>query len=227
MSSRRRRARPGHRLLTIPASTRRCATTKPSSRRPINTQVTPWWQIQPDIQYVFNPGAGIVNPERPDGQKIGNEAGVRPAHEHHCFEGGNRATNYRAISYQAGCASTAVGALRRLVLRAAARRRAPTALLESLHHHATLASTIPDNGDLNPYAVVVAPATSGKIQKGDVLVDNFNNISNLQGTGGTIVDYNPATTTTHAVRQTAAEPAAMSRRRRPHHGDDHAAAAAG
>jgi porin len=25
-------------------------------------QVTPWWQVQPDIQYVFNPGAGIVNP---------------------------------------------------------------------------------------------------------------------------------------------------------------------
>ena len=33
----------------------------------------------------------------------------------------------------------------------------------------------------------------GKIQKDDVLVDNFNNISNLQGTGTTIVDYNPAT----------------------------------
>jgi len=25
-------------------------------------QVTPWWQIQPDIQYVFNPGAGTVSP---------------------------------------------------------------------------------------------------------------------------------------------------------------------
>jgi porin len=22
-------------------------------------QVAPWWQMQPDIQYVFNPGAGI------------------------------------------------------------------------------------------------------------------------------------------------------------------------
>jgi porin len=28
-------------------------------------QVMPWWQIQPDIQYVFNPGAGIVNPNNP------------------------------------------------------------------------------------------------------------------------------------------------------------------
>ena len=25
-------------------------------------QIMPWWQIQPDIQYVFNPGAGIVIP---------------------------------------------------------------------------------------------------------------------------------------------------------------------
>jgi len=66
-------------------------------------------------------------------------------------------------------------------------------VLAGLHHHPTLASTITDNGDLNPYAVVVAPVSSGKIQKGDVLVDNFNNLSNLQGTGGTIIDYNPST----------------------------------
>jgi porin len=35
-------------------------------------QVVPWWQIQPDIQYVLNPGAGIVNPYAPT-QKINNE----------------------------------------------------------------------------------------------------------------------------------------------------------
>ncbi|HXW21138.1 MAG TPA: hypothetical protein VEK35_11590 [Roseiarcus sp.] len=69
-------------------------------------------------------------------------------------------------------------------------------LLAGLHRHPTLASTITDNGDLNPYAVVVAPVSSGKIQKGDVLVDNFNNSSNLQGTGGTIIDYNPSTRAT-------------------------------
>jgi porin len=28
-------------------------------------QVTPWWQIQPDMQYVFNPGGGILNPNNP------------------------------------------------------------------------------------------------------------------------------------------------------------------
>jgi sugar lactone lactonase YvrE len=65
--------------------------------------------------------------------------------------------------------------------------------LEGLHHHPTVASTITDNGDLNPYAVVIAPVSSGKIHKGDVLVDNFNNQSNLQGTGTTIVIINPST----------------------------------
>jgi hypothetical protein len=69
-------------------------------------------------------------------------------------------------------------------------------VLDGLRRHPTLTSTITDNGDLNPYAVVVAPVTSGKIQKGDVLVDNFNNTSNLQGTGGTIIDFNPATRST-------------------------------
>jgi porin len=41
-------------------------------------QVMPWWQIQPDIQYVFNPGGGVVNPNNPN-QRIKNEAviGVR------------------------------------------------------------------------------------------------------------------------------------------------------
>ena len=25
-------------------------------------QLTPWAQLQPDLQYVFNPGAGLANP---------------------------------------------------------------------------------------------------------------------------------------------------------------------
>jgi hypothetical protein len=65
--------------------------------------------------------------------------------------------------------------------------------LETLHRHVTLTSTVTDNGDLNPYAVVIAPVIAGKVVKDDVLVDNFNNISNLQGTGTTIVGYRPST----------------------------------
>ena len=66
-------------------------------------------------------------------------------------------------------------------------------LLPAIKKHTTLTSTIPDNGDLNPYAVVVTPATVGKLTQGDVLITNFNNTTNLQGTGTTIVDYNPVT----------------------------------
>src|SRR5271170_5965464 len=69
----------------------------------------------------------------------------------------------------------------------------PKGFLETTHHHVTLGSSIPDNGDQNPYAIVVAPVSSGSIQKDDVLVDNFNNDGNLQGLGTTIVDYNPTT----------------------------------
>ncbi len=41
-------------------------------------QATPWLQLQPDIQYVFNPGGGLANPNNP-GHSIGNELvlGVR------------------------------------------------------------------------------------------------------------------------------------------------------
>jgi len=65
--------------------------------------------------------------------------------------------------------------------------------LDSVKKHHLLVSTVPDNGDQNPYALITAPVTAGSVQKGDVLVDNFNNSGNLQGTGSTIVDYRPAT----------------------------------
>ncbi|AOK22598.1 hypothetical protein WK67_07450 [Burkholderia ubonensis] len=69
----------------------------------------------------------------------------------------------------------------------------PQGFLETLHRHATLVNTVPDNGDQNPYAIAVAPVSAGTIQRGDVLVDNFNNAANLQGTGSTIVSYRPST----------------------------------
>jgi hypothetical protein len=75
----------------------------------------------------------------------------------------------------------------------------PKGFLENIHRHVTLTTTVTGNGDLNPYAVVVAPVSSGLIQKNDVLVDNFNDISNLQGTGTTIIDYNPSTKKTSLI----------------------------
>jgi porin len=35
-------------------------------------QVTPWWVLQPDFQYVFNPGAGYFAGS--NGTHVGNEA---------------------------------------------------------------------------------------------------------------------------------------------------------
>ena len=69
----------------------------------------------------------------------------------------------------------------------------PHGFLETVHRHIMLTSTVPDDGDQNPYALIVAPVAAGKVQQGDVLVDDFNDLSNLQGTGTTIVDYRPST----------------------------------
>jgi hypothetical protein len=56
-------------------------------------------------------------------------------------------------------------------------------------------STVPLNGDVNPYGVAFVPAgfpAGGMIQAGDVLVTNFNSGSaNLQGTGTTIIKLTP------------------------------------
>jgi porin len=34
-------------------------------------QIAPWWQVQPDLQYVFNPGGGVTDPLRL-GRKLGD-----------------------------------------------------------------------------------------------------------------------------------------------------------
>jgi uncharacterized protein (TIGR03118 family) len=61
-------------------------------------------------------------------------------------------------------------------------------------------STIPSNGDLNPYGVAFVPPdfpSGGKINPGDILVSNFNNAAtNQNGTGTTIVDIAPDGTQT-------------------------------
>lgn len=54
-----------------------------------------------------------------------------------------------------------------------------------------VASTVPGNGDVNPYGVAVVPRTEGRLHAGDVLVSNFNNVRNQQGTGTTIVEISP------------------------------------
>jgi hypothetical protein len=55
----------------------------------------------------------------------------------------------------------------------------------------TVASTVPANGDVNPYGIVNVPQSIGLLVQGDTLVSNFNASSNLQGTGTTIVQISP------------------------------------
>jgi len=54
-----------------------------------------------------------------------------------------------------------------------------------------IASTVPRNGDVNPYGVAVVPQSNGDLHQGNVLVSNFNNSGNIQGTGSTIVQVTP------------------------------------
>ncbi|AJX12666.1 hypothetical protein [Burkholderia ubonensis] len=57
-----------------------------------------------------------------------------------------------------------------------------------------IASTVPTNGDLNPYGIAFVPPgvpAWSTLKPGDVVVSNFNNSANLQGTGTTIVKLSP------------------------------------
>ena len=64
-------------------------------------------------------------------------------------------------------------------------------ILKQFRNIITVSSTVPSNGDVNPYGVAQVTSTVGKLNSGHILVSNFNNSSNLQGTGTTIVDVAP------------------------------------
>jgi hypothetical protein len=57
-----------------------------------------------------------------------------------------------------------------------------------------VSSTVPANGDLNPYGVAFVPEgfpSAGPLKPGDILVSNFNDAANVQGTGTTIIKLTP------------------------------------
>lgn len=66
------------------------------------------------------------------------------------------------------------------------------ALLAGKNKIQTVSSTVPADGDVNPYGVARVPVTIGNLVHNDILVSNFNNSANLQGTGTTIVQISPA-----------------------------------
>ena len=68
--------------------------------------------------------------------------------------------------------------------------------IENFATQSTIASAVPASGpaqgDVNPYGVAVVPRSSGDLVRGDVLVSNFNNAQNQQGTGSSIVEISPS-----------------------------------
>jgi predicted lipoprotein with Yx(FWY)xxD motif len=71
-----------------------------------------------------------------------------------------------------------------------------TPFLANLKTVSKIASTVPANGDVNPYGIVFVPTSVGKLQAGEMLISNFNASEsakqNGQGTGTTIVQVSTA-----------------------------------
>jgi plastocyanin len=67
----------------------------------------------------------------------------------------------------------------------------PGPFLAKLTSVSKVASTVPANGDINPYGIATVPTSVGKLQAGQMLISNFNAKEsakeNGQGTGKTIV----------------------------------------
>ena len=70
--------------------------------------------------------------------------------------------------------------------------RSGAPFLKTLGKPRQLSSTVPLNGDVNPYGIAIVPDTIGTLVKGDTLVSNFNDKANVQGTGTTIVEVSPS-----------------------------------
>jgi len=70
----------------------------------------------------------------------------------------------------------------------------PNGFIGPLNQTKVIASTVPANGDVNPYGVAVVPRSTGDLSRGNVLVSNFNDSGNVQGTGTTIVQVSPGGT---------------------------------
>ena len=91
--------------------------------------------------------------------------------------------------------AVAAGALATAATASAVALAATGSFLRPLHTFSHVASAVPTvgraKGDVNPYGVAVVPRTVGDLVAGDVLVSNFNDAKNLQGTGSSIVEISP------------------------------------
>ncbi len=84
----------------------------------------------------------------------------------------------------AGCGSSSNGSSN--ASSSAAAPASTTPYLASLTRTTKVASTVPANGDVNPYGIVRVSSSMGKETAGDFLISNYNDKENNQGTGTTI-----------------------------------------
>lgn len=112
----------------------------------------------------------------------------------------NRLSQRRAYERAGAFTISLAGLAAALYLVSAAGAAGPKPFLSQFSKKTVLSSTVPGNGDQNPYGIVVAPRTAGKLHAGDILVSNFNDRGPTkngkptgggnQGEGNTIVQFN-------------------------------------
>jgi len=94
------------------------------------------------------------------------------------------------------CGGSSSGTSATAASTAAAKTTASTPFIAPLSTVAKLGTTVPANGDVNPYGLVVVPSSVGRLHAGDLLVSNFNAKESAkqsgQGTGTTIVQISTA-----------------------------------
>jgi hypothetical protein len=95
------------------------------------------------------------------------------------------------MRFKARQRAVSLGLVLGLLLLAASPAAAASSFIGHFSTVTTIASTVPANGDINPYGVAIVPRSIGALHRGDTLVSNFNNGANAQGTGTTIVAVAP------------------------------------
>jgi hypothetical protein len=105
----------------------------------------------------------------------------------------------RALHQLVGAAALALATLGATLAAAGPAGAQGTPYLSGLSNVSEIASTVPTTptgalgtGDVNPYGMAVVPKSLGHLVAGDVLVSNFNDAANNQGTGRTIVQISPS-----------------------------------
>jgi hypothetical protein len=99
--------------------------------------------------------------------------------------------------------TAAAGVTAGLTVAPVAQASTPGSFIGQFASHTRMASTVPGNGDVNPYGVAVVDRSQGRLVRGDILVSNFNDSKNVQGTGTTIVQVSPAGRMTQFARVSA------------------------